>query len=119
MKVITEEYKLGLDYVWAHELLNTDAEMKASDKLSRYDPIKLLEEFTKVIEKDGGFIDSAKHSAIMAMFADDLHLISRQVFSAVLEEDLGKIWEKLNEIEKNLKKHRHALDKPYSEKPSW
>lgn len=118
MKVITDEYKLGLDYVWANEL-NTDDEDKAAEKLPNNNPIELLEAYAKVIDKDGGLIDGAKYRAIMSKFADDLHLISRQVFSAVLEEDLGKIWKKLNEIEKAFKTHRHALDKPYSEKPSW
>ena len=118
MKVITEEYKLGLDYVWANEL-NNNAEDKAAEKLPKNNPTELLEEFAKVIDKDDHLIDAAKYRAIMSRFADDLHLISRQVFSAILEEDLGKIWEKLNETEKNFGKHRHALDKPYSEKPSW
>jgi len=119
VKSIPEEYKLGHDFVWTHELFETSEEDNACDKLRPYNPETLLKEYTETVGDDGTLSDGPKYTAIMAMFADQLHLVSREVFTAVMEEDLGKIWDKLNELEASFKKHRHALDKPYSEKPSW
>ena len=104
--------------MWSHELLG-DAELREMDKLPKNIPIDLLAEYDQTVEKDGSIENRAKYNAIMAQFADDFHLISREVFSAIMEEDLGKIWKKLNELEKAFKQHRHSFDKPYSEKPAW
>lgn len=104
--------------MWAHELLN-NAEMKAMDKLPKYIPKDLLVEFDRAVDDQGNIEDQVKHAAIIAQFADEFKLITREVFSAVLEEDLGVLWKKVNELEKAFKTHRHALDKPYSEKPAW
>ena len=83
-------------------------------------PKKLLEAYEEIIDTDGVIKNRAEYKAIMAKFADELHLMSREVFAAIMDEEISSITKRLDELEKIAKTHRHkTFGDGYSEKPAW
>ena len=109
-----------MDFVWNRELFKKDSdEIKVYDDLVDFQPLKLLKALEDAF--DGEMIkDRTKYEAIIAKFADDLHLMTREVFSVVFGTELANLLKRLDELEEIVKKHRHkTFAGLYTEKPAW
>lgn len=87
--------------------------------------LKQLIEFShNVLTRDDIDKDEKKlrRQIISELIAKKLSLVDLDRFQYALDEIIGEIHslrKEHKELEENFKKHRHNMDKHYSEKPAW
>lgn len=108
-----------IQFAYAHELLD-DKSYKYIKEFIEKTLNELLEIYRSTTGPQGQVKDRAKHFAVLAVIADRLELVSRTVLTDILTKELTGIFERLDELERLSKTHRHkTIYGLYTEKPSW
>jgi len=84
--------------------------------MSFRDILKLYEEVTG---EEGTVLDRTKYDHIRAVIADKLELPQRDIIVPFITNLFNDLSDRIDELEKNFKNHRHDTSKSYTEKPAW
>jgi len=80
--------------------------------------MEIFNEFDKAVD-GGSIIDRTMYDHCKAILADKLELPQRDIILPFIRDLFTDLSKRVDELESSFKKHRHQMDKPYSEKPAW
>lgn len=101
---------------WGSE--RNDIDKETYDEISALPFIDILKLYDEVA--DGDLIkDHTKYNHVKAVIADKLELPQRDIILPFISNLFGDLNDRLDELEKTFKNHRHDASKAYTEKPSW
>lgn len=95
-----------------------DAEKAVYDEVCFLPTLKLFEEFDKTMDHE--FIkDRVRYDVLRGIISDRLGLLHRDVFGPVFAGELAETNDKISELDRKFKNHRHDYSKTFTTKPEW
>ena len=96
-----------------------DIDQKRYKEIAAMPILDILKLFDDVIGDEGGIKDFPKYNLIKAVIADKLELPQRDIIVPFISDLFTDLSDRIDDLDKNFKNHRHDASKSYTEKPSW
>ncbi len=94
-------------------------ETKVYDEVCKLPTLKLFEEFDKTMENSENIKNRTRYDVIRGVIADRLGLFHRDVAGPAIAGEIAEANDKIEELDRKFKNHRHDTSKSYSGKSEW
>ena len=81
--------------------------------------VDLLKLFDASTDEEGTILMRYDYDNVPIEIAARMNLIPTEIANEGVTEMFGELLDRIDNLEKAFKQHRHQIDKPYSEKPAW